>query len=190
MCFFPKIVEKLAYVSHLFQSVWVLLCLKHYTIFYSSLITRGTESWYFPVYCLFCLKKSKSWLQWYFELWRGLMDKSMNFLWSVEQWLQLEEFWKVSVVLVKKLPYLSCGKVLLSYGKDWSSVKCQWNIFILFISIKSKLAMITDLDKKCLEESNITPRWVNRGKSITCVEFTKYWKMRKMVELRIRADLL
>ena len=107
------------------------------------------------------------------------MDKSMNFL------FQLEKFWKVSVIVVKKLPYLSCGKVLLSYGKDWSSVKCQWNTFILFISIKSKLAMITDLDKKCLEESNITPLWVKRGKSITCVEFTKYWKMRKMDEFGI-----
>ena len=72
--------------------------------------------------------------------------------------------------------YLRLGKSLLWYGKDWSSVRCQWKTFILFISIRSRFAIKTSFERKCLAESNMTPRWLNLGKSITWVELMTYWE--------------
>ena len=74
-------------------------------------------------------------------------------------------------------PYLvRFGKVVLSKGNEESSVKCQWKAFILFISIRSKLSIKTFIDRKCLDESNITLLKENLGLSSTSVSFIWYWK--------------
>ena len=70
--------------------------------------------------------------------------------------------------------YLSFGKVVLSYGKEGSSVRCQWKTFNLFISIRSRLSIRVCFGRKCLEVSNIKPRNENRGKSFTVVPLMKY----------------
>ena len=62
---------------------------------------------------------------------------------------------------------------MLWKGKAWLSVMCQWNTFILLISIKSSVLRITDFERKCLDVSTMKPRWGNRGQSCMCVVFNK-----------------
>ena len=44
---------------------------------------------------------------------RDVMDKSRHLLWSLEQMLLFEEFWEVSVVVVKKLQLLKSVQVMV-----------------------------------------------------------------------------
>ena len=52
---------------------------------------------------------------------------------------------------------------------------CQWNTLNLFISIRSRLSLMTDLAMKCRDVSIRIPRWVNRGASRIWVPLIRYW---------------
>ena len=68
--------------------------------------------------------------------------------------------------------------IVHTYPNKWQlPVKCQWNALNLFISIKSNWSLRTFIERKCLEESSITPRNTNLGSSLMVVALIWYWNV-------------
>ena len=73
------------------------------------------------------------------------MHKSIHSSWSVEKWLHFEEFWKVSVTVVKNLPQVDL--FLFVFWRKWTTpFEINWHLVhkILINSIHTSKVMELD----------------------------------------------
>ena len=60
---------------------------------------------------------------------------------------------------------VSLGYFLISTLQPWSSVRCQWRVLSLCISMMSRYLLTASIPKKCLDSSRCIPRYPNLGAS-------------------------